>query len=224
VYEDGGMITMMEVMICKKYPMMYSETLANGSTVQRNSRDEEDYRRNLERRQQSQHYHGLSSCFEKGVVDIQDRRVSGYFKLRICDINNNSNNNNKVQATLMVSNATEVIHMDLLEGQCYRLFFVQPYEPKSRFLDGPYLITTRLTKWDPLPNTTTLSTMTGASMDVSTIDLKKYPLRSICPCSNIRDLKAIDVDIVVLVLRKFEKYEKKSLLSLFFTDCFIVII
>ncbi|CAO3598763.1 unnamed protein product [Absidia cylindrospora] len=205
VYEDGGLITMMDVMICKKYPMMYSETLANGLMVKRNSKDEEDYRRTLEIRQQT-HCHPSSqiSILEKDVVS-QDRRVSGYFRLRICDVGNN-NSNTYVQATLLVSQATEVTHMDLLEGQCYRLFFVQPYQPKTRPLDGLYLITTRLTKWEPLPPKTTNHTST--LKDSSTTDLLKYPLRSICSCANTKYLTGTDVDIVVLVLRKFEKNKR----------------
>ncbi|ORZ18475.1 hypothetical protein BCR42DRAFT_324859 [Absidia repens] len=203
VYEDGGLITMMDVMICKKYPMMYSETLANGLMMKRNSKDEEDYRRTLEIRQQThRNFSSQVSNLEKDMVS-QDRRVSGYFRLRICDVGINNNNNPHVQATLMVSQATEVIHMDLLEGQRYRLFFVQPYQPKTRPLDGPYLITTRLTKWEPLPPKTTdrVSTI----KDYPTTDLLKYPLRSICFCADTKDLTGTDVDIVVLVLRKFEK-------------------
>ncbi|KAI8099152.1 uncharacterized protein BX664DRAFT_254336 [Halteromyces radiatus] len=205
IYDDGGLITMMDVVVCRKYPMMYSETLVNGLVITRNSKDEEDYRRTLEQQQQRQRTSPSLSSSPYSDTCQDRRQVSGYFKLRLCDIDYNNNSSNNIIATLLVSKATEVMHMDLMEGQCYRLYFVQPYQPKMRSFEGPYLITTRLTKWEHLSPKISLSV--GNKHNII-----EYPLRSICPCAHVKDLTKTDVDMVVYVLRKSER----DILLLFF--------
>lgn len=192
IYENGGLITMMEVVICKKYPMMYSETMDSGMVVNRNSKDEDDYRRLLGQ--------------QARASNSQDRRVSGHFRLRICDTNKPAAaaaaGRSTVVATLLVTNTLEIMHMDLVEGHQYRLYFVQPYQPRNKTLEGPSLITTRLTKWEPLKS----PTIKASPLDQS------YPLRSICVCADIKELTMADVDMAVLVLRKWsnERSQKRG--------------
>ncbi|KAI8332030.1 hypothetical protein BC941DRAFT_437299 [Chlamydoabsidia padenii] len=194
IYENGGLITMMEVVICKKYPMMYSETLENGMTVKRNSRDEEDYRRILDLQQHQHLWSSSSTSLSPDNSKSQDRRVSGHFRLRLCDANNSTlagQHRPIVVGTLLVTNTSEIMHMDLVEGQHYRLFFIQPYQPRNKPLEGPNLITTRLTKWEPL---------SPSKQQQHVNNEPTYPLRFICRCADIKDLTMTDVDMAVLVI------------------------
>ncbi|ORX61294.1 hypothetical protein DM01DRAFT_1119041 [Hesseltinella vesiculosa] len=174
VYEDGGVVTMLEIIICKKYPMMYSETLASGASQIRSSKEEEFVRLSLDQLQ------------NKSPLE---RNVSGYFRLRICDISTRK----KTLATLLISQATEFTHSALIEGNAYRLFFVQPYQPKFKNHIGLHLRTTRLTSWEQIvpPSTTT------------------YPLRSISLCIDMKSVSDTDTDMVVYVLDAHDPLQTK---------------
>lgn len=176
LHEDGGLITMLDVVICKKYPMVYMETLDNGMIKTRNTREEEYIRWK--------------------VQSTKQRQVSSYFRLRLCDASNqNMAINSTVTATLLVPQATEIMYMDLMEGQCYRIYFLQPYKPKNNKYHGKlHLKTSFQTKWEPLPQLQPLSTF-------------EYPFRTITTCASVVDNSnsnkmLMDMDIVVYVLCK----------------------
>ncbi|KAI8070049.1 BRCA2, oligonucleotide/oligosaccharide-binding, domain 1-domain-containing protein [Gongronella butleri] len=169
VYDDGGVVTMLDVVICKKYPMMYSETMDNGSTKIRSAKEEELIR---------------FSVAELRSDNSQERNVSGYFRLRVCDVTTTTGR----MATLLVSQASEFIHTTLKEGQAYRISHIIPYEPKVRHHPGLSLRTTRMTHWEPrtpLPDTV-------------------YPMRTITPCDKIKTLTDTDNDMVVHVLYTYD--------------------
>lgn len=177
IHEDGGLITMLDFVICKKYPMLYIETLDNGMVRVRNSREEESIRWK--------------------VRSSEQRQVSSYFRLRLCDLpNQNMAINPMVTATLLVSQASEIMYMDLMEGQYYRVYFLQPYKPKNNKYYGKlHLKTSFQTKWQLLPQLQPLNMLT-------------YPFRTITACASIinnsnNDKKLIDMDIVVYILCKF---------------------
>ncbi|CAO3633040.1 unnamed protein product [Cunninghamella echinulata] len=176
IHEDGGLVTMLDVIICKKYPMVYMETLDNGMIKTRNAREEESIRWKIQ--------------------STKQRQVSSYFRLRLCDVpNQNMTINSTVIATLLVPQATEIMYMDLVEGQCYRIYFLQPYKPKNNKYYGKlHLKTSFQTKWEPLPQLQSLNTL-------------EYPLRTITTCASIIDNSnsnkmLMDMDIVVYVLCK----------------------
>ncbi|CAO3611119.1 unnamed protein product [Cunninghamella blakesleeana] len=174
IHEDGGLVTTLDVIVCKKYPMLYIETLDNGMIKVRNSREEESIRWKMKSSDQ--------------------RQVSSYFRLRLCDIpNQNMITNPTVTATLLVSQASEIMYTDLMEGQCYRIYFLQPYKPKNNKYYGKlHLKTTFQTKWECLPQFQLLNTL-------------MYPFRTITSCASIinnynDDKKLMDMDIVVYIL------------------------
>ncbi|KAI8372617.1 hypothetical protein EDC96DRAFT_438644 [Choanephora cucurbitarum] len=198
VYEDGGMITALDVVVCRKFPMLFTENLPNGSTVTRTMREEEDLRRTLQYghvsggqevdmpnfRAYQRSKNGLNEASRSAGRVMDERRVSSYFRVRICDTRSKAN---EPWATLVLSNANEIHHLDITEGSRYRVFFMVPYRPKNKRYPGLDLKTTRSTRWEP----------------VSLGQLKpvNYIPRFVCSCKEIRqqDLTS-DFDLVVFVL------------------------
>lgn len=176
IFYDGGTVTALDIIVCRKFPILYSEVLPNGSIITRNAKEEEEARR------AALGYDGYGVRQSKLE---NERRVSGYFKLRICDARSSSD---QQLATLMLSNASELNHMDISEGNRYKIFFVIPYHPKNKKYPGLDLKTTRITRWEPAP----------------AVNLKNvYIPRFLSICSDIRQKDpSSDFDLVVLVLRK----------------------
>ncbi|CAO3637563.1 unnamed protein product [Mucor hiemalis] len=195
IFDDGGMVTALDVIVCRKFPMLYSETLSNGSVITRTAKEEEEARRNalgydrFESSQQvtvnfkaDQRTH-LNRSTRGEAKKVEERRVSGYFKIRICD----ASSKGQQIATLLLSNANELNHIDVVEGNRYRVFFVMPYHPKNKKYPGLDLKTTRMTRWEPRPSLNSY----GA-----------YIPRYLTPCKNIRQREVhADFDVVVLVLQ-----------------------
>lgn len=198
IFDDGGMVTALDVIVCRKFPMLYSETLSNGSVITRTAKEEEEARRNalgydrFESSQQvtvnfkaDQRTH-LNRSTRGEAKKVEERRVSGYFKIRICD----ASSKGQQIATLLLSNANELNHIDVVEGNRYRVFFVMPYHPKNKKYPGLDLKTTRMTRWEPRPSLNSY----GA-----------YIPRYLTPCKNIRQREVhADFDVAVLVLRKID--------------------
>lgn len=201
IFDDGGMVTALDVIVCRKFPMLYSETLPNGSVITRTAKEEEEARRSAlgyDRFESSQQItvnfkadqHSSRSAARGGgggggeIKKAEERRVSGYFKIRICD----ASSNGQQIATLLLSNANELNHIDVVEGNRYRVFFVMPYHPKNKKYPGLDLKTTRMTRWEP-----------RSSNNVKSAYVPRY----LTPCKDIRQRDAhLDFDMTVLVLRK----------------------
>lgn len=207
IFDDGGMVTALDIIVCRKFPMLYSETLPNGSIITRTAKEEEEARRSAlgrfeynddDNTRQSvainfkadQYTTSVDKRMNNGQKDfksVEERRVSGYFKIRICD----ANSKNQDIATLLLSNANELNHIDIVEGNRYRVFFVMPYHPKNKKYPGLDLKTTRATRWEPKPSNNTKSA---------------YIPRFLSVCKDIRHGDTTsDFDLVVLVLRKLNK-------------------
>ncbi|KAI9487816.1 MAG: hypothetical protein EXX96DRAFT_554758 [Benjaminiella poitrasii] len=204
IFDDGGLITALDIIVCRKMPILYSESLPNGTVVTRTAKEEEEIRRMVQGYDQ---YSGLhrqrsfvtipnfraeqrstnSPHLDRTVSEPKtfgERRVSGYFKIRICDTHSSPNH---PWATLLLSNANELNHIDIVEGNRYRIFFVMPYYPKNKKYVGLDLKTTRMTRWEPVPN----SGIQNA-----------YIPRFSTACKDIRHQDASsDFDLVVLVLQ-----------------------
>ncbi|KAI8378958.1 BRCA2, oligonucleotide/oligosaccharide-binding, domain 1-domain-containing protein [Blakeslea trispora] len=202
IYEDGGMVTALDIVVCRKFPMLFTENLSNGLTVTRTRREEEDLRRTIQYghasgqegladmpnfRAYQRSKHGLGRLNEttrspSGLMD--ERRVSSYFRVRICDTRSKSN---EPWATLVLSNANEVHHLDITEGSRYRVFFMVPYRPKNKKYPGLDLKTTRSTRWEPVS--------LGQTKPAG------YIARFVCACKDIcqQDITS-DFDLVVFVL------------------------
>jgi hypothetical protein len=205
IFDDGGMVTALDIVVCRKFPMLYSETLPYGGVITRTAKEEEEARHNALGYNKYE-YGGRQSVSVNFKADqyttdntvsldrsnefknAEERRVSGYFKIRICD----ANSNNKDMATLLLSNANELNHIDIVEGNRYRVFFVMPYRPKNKKYLGLDLKTTRATRWEPKPSNNVKSA---------------YIPRFLTICKDIRHGDTCsDFDVVVLVLRKLELY------------------
>lgn len=178
IFDDGGTVTALDIIVCRKFPILYCEVLPNGSIITRNAKEEEEARR-------------IALGFDsygtrQPKLENLDRRVSGYFKLRICDARSSPD---QQLATLMLSNANELNHMDISEGNRYKVFFVIPYYSKNKKYPGLDLKTTRITRWEPAP----------------VIQQKNaYVPRFLSACGDIRSQEpSSDFDLVVLVLREF---------------------
>lgn len=184
IFYDGGIVTALDIIVCRKYPILYSEVLPNGSLITRNAKEEEEARRTAL---------GFDSYGTRQTnLENTERRVSGYFKLRICDARSNHEEN--PMATLMLSNATELHHMDISEGNRYKIFFVIPYHPKSKKYPGLDLKTTRITRWESVPTT-------------GLCQKNAYLPRFLSTCDDIRkEDPTSDFDLVVIVLRKIYKH------------------
>ncbi|KAI7898668.1 uncharacterized protein BX663DRAFT_442662 [Cokeromyces recurvatus] len=204
IFDDGGLVPALDIVVCRKMPILYSESLPNGTIVTRTAKEEEEVRRMAHG---YGHYGGLhrqSSCISipnfrtdqrtsntphldrtlSEPRSFEDRRVSGYFKIRICDSNSLSNRH---WATLLLSNANELNHLDIVEGNRYKIFFVMPYQPKNKKYLGLDLKTTRMTRWEPVPNINITNT---------------YIPRFLTECKDIRHQDTIsDFDLVILILQ-----------------------
>ncbi|KAL7330977.1 hypothetical protein PS15p_203236 [Mucor circinelloides] len=206
IFDDGGTVTAIDIIVCRKLPILYSESLANGATITRTAKEEEDVLRRIENRdafngvQRQQSYaipnfrasHKSSNAphLDRTVSEpksLEERRVSGFFKVRVCDAT--ARGADQPWATLLLSNANELNHMDIVEGNRFRVFFVQPYHPKNKKYGGLDIKTTRMTRWEPAP--------------LNTVTKTAYIPRFLTLCADIRYQDRLsDFDLVVYVLRK----------------------
>ncbi|KAI8087399.1 BRCA2, oligonucleotide/oligosaccharide-binding, domain 1-domain-containing protein [Thamnidium elegans] len=177
IFYDGGIVTAIDIVVCRKFPIMYNEVLPNGTSVIRNAKEEEEARRI------ALGYDGYGVRQHTPDAPVE-RRVSAYFKIRICD---HIAPVNQQWATLLLSNANELNHMDIAEGNRYKIFFVVPYHPKNKKYPGLDMKTTRVTRWEPAPTLNLLNS---------------YTARSLTKCDSIhyKDPSS-DFDLVVLVLQ-----------------------
>ncbi|KAF1804125.1 BRCA2, oligonucleotide/oligosaccharide-binding, domain 1-domain-containing protein [Mucor lusitanicus] len=207
IFDDGGTVTAIDIIVCRKLPILYSESLPSGATITRTAKEEEDALRRIQscdgfngvQRQQSyaipnfraNHKSSNAPHLDRTVSEpksLEDRRVSGFFKVRICDAT--ARGCDQPWATLLLSNANELNHMDIVEGNRFRVFFVQPYHPKNKKYAGLDLKTTRMTRWEPASST-------------SAVKKTAYVPRFITLCADIRHQDRLsDFDLVVYVLRK----------------------
>lgn len=207
IFDDGGTVTAIDIIVCRKLPILYSESLPNGATVTRTAKEEENALHRIKncdgfngvQRQQSYaipnfraHHHKSSNAphLDRTVSEpksLEERRVSGFFKVRICDAT--ACRRDQPWATLLLSKANELNHMDIVEGNRFRVFFVQPYHPKNKKYTGLDLKTTRMTRWEPVSSAAAKKTA--------------YVPRFITPCADVRHQDRLsDFDLVVYVLRK----------------------
>ncbi|KAF7721120.1 Breast cancer 2, early onset [Apophysomyces ossiformis] len=211
LFEDGGTVTALDVIICRKYPMLYTEVLANGITITRTAREEELRQQSLYTTCPNDNSwipkftaadldDSLVMSHTTGKVEADNQRsVSGHFKIRICDFSANSTRQFAPVCTLLISNANQLTHNDIVEGSRYRIFFVQPYSPKLRRFPGLYLRTTRTTRWEPMQIDTSLN-------------VSAYEQRRIILCDNLSNVdRSLDIDMAVYVLYVSNAVEDKRL-------------
>ncbi|CEP13748.1 hypothetical protein [Parasitella parasitica] len=203
IFDDGGTVTAIDIVVCRKFPILYRESLPNGMTITRTAKEEEDTRRKIEPYDgfngfRRQHSYGFPNFRANSKVSnaphqdrtasepktLQERRVDGYFRVRVCDALHGSQ---QPWATLLLSNANELNHMDVVEGNRFKVFFVQPYHPKSKKYPGLDLKTTLMTRWEPVASVATKNA---------------YIPRFLTLCANIRHQdKLSDFDLAVYILR-----------------------
>lgn len=219
-FHDGGLIPALDIIICRKYPLMYTEILENGTTITRTAREEDDIRRELQESQQFKHaenydwmpiFHEESQSILRpasnsnaqsknhllnGGLKVAERKVSAFFKMKICDYSRKdwrtSTSAQPSVAMLLMTNANEINYLDICEGNRYRVYFLMPYTPKrkSSWLD---IKTTRSTRWEPVPM--------GAN-DPGLLE-SAYEPRKVVSCDQLSSLSPTsEIDIVVLVIRK----------------------
>ncbi|KAI9248297.1 hypothetical protein BDA99DRAFT_446266 [Phascolomyces articulosus] len=206
VFEDGGLVTAMDVIVCRKYPMMYTETLSDGTRIKRTAREEEEIRRQFSgmrmnmQREQSSPGGDLSVLPSK----LENRNVSVHFKMQLCDYHCSGNKKIKQKmATLLLLNANELNHMDIQEGSRYRIFFTMPYTflDKSNSSNNTshlntsstlHLKTTHKTRWENIAN-----------VDEEKMASTLYIPRFITMTALMETLeKNSEIDIAALVIRK----------------------
>lgn len=206
IFDDGGTVTAIDIIVCRKLPILFSESLPNGMIITRTAKEEEEALRTIEssggyrglQRHQSYALPNFRANYKSSNAphldrtvsepkNAEERRVSGYFKVRVCDALYGSEQS---WATLLLSNANELNHMDIVEGNRFKVFFVQPYHPKNKKYHGLDLKTTRMTRWEPAPPPTTKNS---------------YIPRFLSLCADIRKQdRSSDFDLVVYVLRKLK--------------------
>lgn len=199
IFDDGGIVTALDIVVCRKFPILYSETLPSGAVIIRTAKEEEEARQramgydghsggvvNFKPPQQHNHGNMLRQKIESNVAAVvEERKVSGYFKLLICDTKSSPDQR---WAYLTLSNANELNHMDIVEGNRYKLFFVVPQQKKNQ-QGRLYLKTTFMTRWEPAPPMTQFK--------------NAYIPRYLSTCNQFPHDRFMDFDLVVLVLRKF---------------------
>ncbi|KAI8640089.1 hypothetical protein BD408DRAFT_348647 [Parasitella parasitica] len=203
IFDDGGTVTAIDIVVCRKLPILYRESLPNGMTITLTAKEEEDARRKIEtfdrfgglRRQQSYGLPNFRANYKSSNIPhldrtvsepkkLEERRVEGYFRVRVCDALHGSQ---QPWATLLLSKANELNHLDIVEGNRFKVFFVQPYHPKNKKYPGLDLKTTLMTRWEPA---------------VSVITKNAYIPRFITLCVNIRHQdKLSDIDLAVYILQ-----------------------
>lgn len=210
IFDDGGMVTALDIIVCRKFPMLYTETLPNGKMVTRTAREEEEIRC------------GYGDMFDPALLipnfngegrsnvsetrpSPEERRVSGYFKIRICDYCAYSKYPQEEWATLLLQNANELNHMDITEGSRYKIFFVVPYHPKNKRYPGHYFKTTRMTRWEPA---------------VVKHESPYYVPRCITSCSDIHQQdSSLDFNIAVVIIRKlYVKIKESAILTILYIE------
>ncbi|KAI7881973.1 hypothetical protein K492DRAFT_62142 [Lichtheimia hyalospora FSU 10163] len=211
LHEYGGAVTAIDIVVCRKYPMMYREMLSDGTIIIRNAREEEELRhkrvadahlgdympsfKEHPRALLSQHLGGQHDGIQgTKTTHAEERNVNGYFKLLVCDSPRSGRDVTKQSAlaTLLLLDANEVLYMDICEGHRYRVLFLTPYQPKKRRGCNLYLKSTRRTRWQPI---------TCTMDELATI---AYTPRHITSCDSLVSIDpSSDIDMAVIVLCKF---------------------
>ncbi|CAO3696649.1 unnamed protein product [Rhizopus stolonifer] len=139
IFEDGDMVTTLDIVVCRKFPMFYKKTLPNRQTVNRTAKEEEEMRCGI---MKVPNFFGAQNNRQ---MNLEDRQVRGHFKIHICDY---STRLNQFWATILLSNANELNHMDIAEGSRCKVFVI-PYNPTNKRYLGLHFKTTRMTRWVP---------------------------------------------------------------------------
>ncbi|KAI9261037.1 hypothetical protein BY458DRAFT_516080 [Sporodiniella umbellata] len=194
IFQDGGMVAALDVIVCRKFPMFYKESLDGGKSIIRTAHEEEKAQIQLEEErikagEQALAEQGIQSgCKNKDTASAKGnwkRKVSTYFKLKICDYRLRR----KKQAgwaTLLSLNMNEMNYMDIEEGARFKIFSVVPYCPKTKAWPEVHLKTTPRTRWELVP--------------ASQLPDHYIP-RSISSCSNAFQSKnTVDFDLAVIVM------------------------
>ncbi|KAI8969201.1 BRCA2, oligonucleotide/oligosaccharide-binding, domain 1-domain-containing protein [Mycotypha africana] len=160
IFDDGGLVAVVDVVICRKFPLLYTEWLPNEICITRTAKEEEDIQNEMNER----HFYRNNSSvafpyFTAGKRDIslpnldrsvsepqklEERRVTGSFKVRICD---SKSSPDQQLATLSIYGANELQHLDIAEGNRYRIYFVQPNSKNMKY-SGLDLKTLPITRWE----------------------------------------------------------------------------
>ncbi|KAI8142885.1 hypothetical protein BJV82DRAFT_515722 [Fennellomyces sp. T-0311] len=199
VHHDGGTVTALDVIVCRKYPMIYYEKLANGTRIRRTTREEEEVQRSMRVYQDGTADGWRPPFLEHGRVPVPqydketptDRNVSAQFKIRICDYYHGNQ-----MASLLLLDANELNHMDICEGSRYRIFFTMPYTLGDKSI---HLKTTRKTRWE-----------TMRSIDPAKLASTLYIPRHVTAVGAVATLEAgSEVDVAALVLHSTCNEEKR---------------
>lgn len=220
IHAEGGLVTAIDVIICRKYQMFYTETLPNGTTITRTSREEDEFRQrfigdmasfnnldgllpNFQEDSSSPSSLLLAEKSRDSIIQnnrrttYEERNVSAYFRIRICDYPVKRTTTAKQDAdstsmTLLITNANEITFMDICEGARYRIYFVVPYTRKKDL--SIELKTTRNTRWEMLPLEPSDEALSASA----------YIPRHTIPCCSLPFVShASDVDLAGVVLRKW---------------------
>ncbi|ORY90596.1 BRCA2, oligonucleotide/oligosaccharide-binding, domain 1-domain-containing protein [Syncephalastrum racemosum] len=129
VYNDGGLVRGIDIVVHRKYPMKYRETLTDGTTMIRTEREEYETRRQA-----------LLSQQQQQRESVEERNVSAYFRAIVADTQG------QTKRSLLVSDANDILYRDIREGARYKVYFVMPFVTPRNPTE---LKTTRLTRWEP---------------------------------------------------------------------------
>ncbi|KAI7848653.1 hypothetical protein BDC45DRAFT_449861 [Circinella umbellata] len=199
IYENGGLVTALDVIVCRKYPLMYTETLPGSKKkIKRTAREEEDVRKRMETEIHQSMIDEEQSGWAPRFHEHEDRIVSAHFKMQLCDYHSPSLSRKNIQqkmASLLLLNANELNHMDIHEGSRYRIFFTMPYTLLDKSNNNKatsilYLKTTHKTRWENVSH-----------VDEEKLKSTLYIPRFITTTGSLDTLeKGSEIDIAVLVL------------------------
>ncbi|KAI9494923.1 BRCA2, oligonucleotide/oligosaccharide-binding, domain 1-domain-containing protein [Zychaea mexicana] len=223
VYEDGGIITVLDVVVCRKYPMMYTEVLPNGTRIKRTAREEEEERRRAGAELHQHwddgggggwaprfHEHGGMRMVqsrgkpleEPSPTKPEERTVSAHFRVQLCDYRSNSNSSNSSDgggseqrmATLLLLDANELKHLDICEGSRYKIYFTMPYTLSDKSINNN-------SSTIHLKTTRKTQWESVSDIDEATLASTLYIPRQISLTATLPTLdKGSEIDIAVLVL------------------------
>lgn len=175
-----------DVVIHRKYPMKYRETLADGTTIIRTEREEYEARRQALLAQQQQQLQQQQQQEQQSKESSEERNVSAYFRVIVVDTQG------EIRRSLLVSDANDILYRDIREGARYKVYFVAPFVSTRNALE---LKTTRLTRWEPCG---------GPPVGC-------HPRKATLCKDLIRGEMPNDIDVAVFVIRKsFAAHRKKK--------------
>ncbi|KAI9018607.1 hypothetical protein CLU79DRAFT_705836 [Phycomyces nitens] len=213
LFEDGGMITMLDIIVCRKYPLLRTEIFPTGERITKAAQEEDGLMMSRGFGDQSIHmdlrpssletsgqgrwnYSERNSGIGQDQHDTPERKISSYFKMAVCDYSCAfATKQDTGMATLVFSNANEMHHMDINEGSRYKVFFLTPYISKAKWASGLHFTTSRNTRWEVVPGPNKL--------------ISFYEPREVTQCDSVDYMDRFsEADMVVLVLRK-DQYQKR---------------